>query len=61
MINSGRLFPDMSKRKGLGISDILEVLDLSDDDDDNLPDIEVDEPTEDDDDVIEVEVVTHEV
>jgi hypothetical protein len=49
----------MTKRKFLNPSAILEELDLSDEDDDELPDIEIDEQSEEDDAAIEEEVVTH--
>jgi hypothetical protein len=49
----------MPKRKLLKTSDILEQLDLSGEDDDDLPDIEIDERSEEDDEAaIEEEVVT---
>jgi hypothetical protein len=49
----------MPKRKLLKPSDILEQLDLSGEDDDDLPDIEIDERSEEDDEAaIEEEVVT---
>jgi hypothetical protein len=52
-------FADMPKRKLLKTSDILEQLDLSGEDDDDLPDIEIDERSEEDDEAaIEEEVVT---